>query len=110
MTDDSRPSQIRYKFVRSPSYRDIHIDGIWGRSHPGGYIQMAVFKDKSHLPNMVEYEIQEDGRLGKETGRDVPDSITREIEVDIAMNINVAILMRDWLNERIEELTTSETR
>ena len=109
MTDDSRSSQVRYKFVRSPSYRDIHIDGIWGRSHPGGYIQMAVFKDKSHLPNVVEYEVQEDGRLGKETGRDVPDSITREIEVDIAMSLNTAIIMRNWLSERIVEMTTTES-
>ena len=70
---------------------------------------MAVFKDKSHLPNVVEYEVSEDGRLGNETSRSLPDGITREIEVDIAMNLNVATLMRDWLSERINELTPLQT-
>ena len=70
---------------------------------------MAVFKDRSHLPDAVEYEVSEDGRQGVETSRDVPDSITREIEVDIAMNLNVAILMRDWLSERIRELAAAAT-
>ena len=109
MTDTSERHGIRYRFTKSPLFRDIHIDGIWGGVHPGGYIQMAVFKDKSHLPNVVEYEVTEDGRLGKETSRDLPDDITREIEVDITMNLNVATLMRDWLSERIDELTPLET-
>ena len=105
MTDISGKPGVRYKFTKSPFYRDIHIDGIWGGVHSGGYVQMAVFKDKSHLPDVVEYEVREDGRLGKETSRDLPDGITREIEVDIAMNLNVAIVMRDWLTARIKELT-----
>ena len=99
MTDTPAKPRVKYKFTKSPLYRDIHIDGIWGGVHPGGYIQMAVFKDKSHLPNVVEYEVSEDGRLGNETSRNLPDCITREIEVDIAMNLNVATLMRDWLSE-----------
>ncbi len=69
---------------------------------------MAVFKDRSHLPNEVEYEVSEDGRQ-VEASRNVPDSITREVEVDIAMNLNVAILMRDWLSDRIKELAPAET-
>ena len=70
---------------------------------------MAVFKDRSRLPDAVEYGVGEDGRQGVETSRDVSDSITREIEVDIAMNLNVAILMRDWLSERIRELAPPGT-
>ena len=109
MTDKPTRNHVRYNFTKSPLYRDIQIDGIWGAVHPGGYIQMAVFKDKSHLPNAVEYEVSEDGRRGVETDRDLPDGITREIEVDIAMNLNVATLMRDWLSERIKELGSAET-
>lgn len=109
MTNRPARTRVRYNFTKSPLYRDIHIDGIWGGVHPGGYIQMAVFKDKSHLPNAVEYEVNEDGRQSVEASRDVHDSITREIEVDIAMNLNVAILMRDWLSDRIEEMEPSET-
>ena len=109
MADTSAKSRIRYNFIKSPNYKDIHIDGIWGGVHPGGYIQMAVFNDKSHLPDVVEYEVREDGRLGNETSRDLPDGIIRELEVDIAMNLNVAILMRDWLSERINELTLDKT-
>ena len=109
MTETSAKNRVRYKFTKSPHYRDIHIDGIWGGAHPGGYIQMAVFKDQSHLPNVVEYEVSEHGRLGNETSRENPDGIKREIEVDIAMNLNVAIVMRDWLSARINELSPLQT-
>ena len=104
MTETSAEQNVRFKFTKSPSYKDIHIDGIWGGVHPGGYIRMAVFKDLSHLPNVVEYDVSQDGRLGTEISRELPDGITREIEVDISMNLNVAILMRNWLNARIDEL------
>ena len=70
---------------------------------------MAVFKDKSHLPEVVEYEIREDGRIGNETSRDLPDGITRELQIDISMDRKVAILIRDWLSERIKELTPPKT-
>ncbi len=110
MTDASIKSHVKYNFIKSQQYRDIQIDGIWGGVHPGGYIQMAVFKDKSHLPEMVEYEVGEDGRIGKESSRELPDGITRVLEVDIAMNLNVAIVMRDWLNQRIRELSPREAR
>ena len=109
MTDSPTRTHVRYNFTKSPIYRDIHIDGIWGGVHPGGYIQMAVFKDRSHLPNEVEYAVSEDGRQAGETSRDVPDSITRVVEADIAMSLNVAILMRDWLSERIDELAPART-
>ena len=69
---------------------------------------MAVFNDKSHLPNTVEYEINNEGRLGNDIARTLPDGITRELEVDITMNLRVAILMRNWLSERIAELSTSQ--
>ena len=108
MTDTPAKDRVRFEFTRSPHYRDIHIDGVWGGVHPGGYIQMALFKDKSRLPEVVEYEVNEGGQLGGETSRTVPDGITRELEVDIAMNLNVAILMRNWLNERIAELAPVE--
>ena len=41
MTDRPTRTRVRYKFTKSPLYRDIHIDGIWGGVHPGGYIQLA---------------------------------------------------------------------
>ena len=109
MTNRPTRTRVKYNFTKSPLYRDIHIDGIWGGVHPGGYIQMAVFKDRSQLPNEVEYAVSEDGRQAGETSRDVSDSITRVVEADIAMSLNVAILMRDWLSERIDELAPART-
>ena len=109
MVGTSSTQSVKFRFTKSPTFKDIHIDGVWGGVHGRRYIRMAVFRDKSHLPNVVEYKVGKDGRLGEETSRELPDSITREIEVDIEMSLAVATLMRDWLNVRIAEMTTSQS-
>lgn len=107
MNDDSTGQSLTYNFVESPHYREIYVDGVWGGLHPGGYIQMAMFKEKSYLPNAIEYNVLEGGRL-EERGRILADSITRELEADVRLTLNAAIMMRNWLDARIGELTNSQ--
>lgn len=67
---------------------------------------MSVFKDRYHLPDVVEYDVREGGALGEEISRSVPEGITREIEANLVMNLNTAVVMRDWLTARIDELSS----
>ena len=103
MNNEAKAESVTYDFVRNPLYREIYADGVWGGVHPGGYIQMVIFKDKSYLPSSVEYSVQEGGRL-EESDREMPDRITRELEADVRMSLKAAILMRDWLTARIDQL------
>ena len=107
MDEDTKADSLIYDFVESPHYREIYADGVWGGLHPGGYIQMTIFKEKSYLPNSVEYNVSEGGLL-EEKERILPDTVTRELEVDVRLTLNTAILMRNWLNDRIDELTSPE--
>ena len=109
MVGTSSTQSVKFRFTKSPTFKDIHIDGVWGGVHGGRHIRMAVFRDQSHLPNVVEYELGKDGRLGGETSRELPDDITRELEVEIEMSLAVATLVRDWLNARIVEMTISQS-
>ncbi|MDE2687316.1 MAG: hypothetical protein OXI16_07455 [Chloroflexota bacterium] len=107
MNEEPRTNSLKYHFVESPHYREIYADGVWGGLHSSGYIQMAIFKDKSYLPTSVEYNVHEGGRL-EETNREVPTIITRELEADVRLTLTTAVLMRDWLDEKIAELTPPE--
>lgn len=109
MSEDSIDNSLTYNFVESPQYREIYVDGVWGGIHPGGYIQMAMFKEKSYLPSAIEYNVLEEGRL-EERERILADSITRELEADVRLTLNTAIMMRNWLDQRIVELTNSQQR
>ena len=68
---------------------------------------MAMFKEKSYLPDAIEYNVLEGGRL-QERDRILAGSITREFEADVRLTLNTAIMMRNWLDERISELTNSQ--
>ena len=107
MNEEPKADAITYRFVESPHYREIYADGVWGGLHPGGYIQMAIFKDKAYLPTSVEYNTSDEGRLD-EVGRELPNIIIRELEADIRLTPNAAILMRNWLDEQIAALTPAE--
>lgn len=104
MKNESTTS-ITFHFANSEHFREIYADGVWGGVILGGRIQMAIFRDRYYLPEHVEYDVRDDGVLGNEISRSVPEGVSREIETNLIMNLNVAIDMRDWLTARINEVS-----
>lgn len=96
------PKRIEAKFTKSNHYRVIHADGAWGGISPDGYIRMALYNQSAPVPGSVTYEVKEHGLLEveREASR---DTLIRELEVDVVMNIPVARSLRDWLSDKITQ-------
>lgn len=102
-----RPAHIRFSYLKSNSFRVIHVDGALGGPTPSGYIHMTLYSERAAIPQQTEYEITAEGTLGKEVtdlrvGR---DGIVRELEVDAIMNVATARALHEWLGTRLEQLT-----
>jgi len=98
------PNEVEFDFIKSNFFRVVHADGAFGGISPNGLIHMALYSERAALPTKIVQEIDESGQLRPEdTSRRITrKAIVREIEVDIAMDINTATALRKWLDEKIE--------
>ena len=96
--------EIAFDFIKSNYFRVIHVDGAFGGLAPNGAIHMSVFSQRHPIPKKVVHEL-DGAKLGPEllNKREVRKAIVREVEADLVLNIGEAILLRDWLDSRIQE-------
>lgn len=111
----SQPLRAEAEFVRSNFYRVVHADGAFGGVTPNGQIRMAIYSEAQRFPHTQTYDFT--SRPPREIGRNPevgsgPALFTRELEVDIAMNLPVARAMHQWLGDKIHqvEMLTRQAR
>lgn len=108
------PSDITVHYIKMKNYRTYHVDGIFGGVSPSGYIYIEPFVQRPITPKTVTHGITEEGALGEE----IPDTrtgktgVVREIEAGLVMNVEVAKVLRGWLDKKIiqyDEITKETT-
>ncbi len=98
--------EFRWKFVKTPSYRTFHVDGFWGSYSSSGAFSIDLYNQKHEVPKEQVYEIQDENVIPIDAIQ--PDYGIREIEACIVLDLNLAVVLRDWLTERID--TAKETQ
>ncbi len=100
---DIPKGQIKFDYLKSPDYRTIYINGVFGGISPRGQIYISVWKERWPIPKQVTYHLKEDGTVTNEieSERIAREAIIREVEVGLLMDIGTAIAMRNWLDEKI---------
>ena len=114
MNDDNsapmgEPPRITIHNIKSPFFRTVHADGLFGGVTPHGYIQMSFWNERAPIPQIIEHEIESNGTLGKEieASRIGKTGLVREVDVDVIMNLETAIAVKKWLDEKITVLMTA---
>lgn len=102
--DDATPTEITFRFIKSPLYRVIHVDGAWGGLTGRGNIHLAVYSEQSDPPPSLSYRVDEKTGALIDLPKQEPDPLVRQIESHMIMNRNTAVSIRDWLTNRIELL------
>jgi hypothetical protein len=98
------PTEIEFDFIKSNLFRVIRSDGIIGGLTPVGAIMIGMYSERQPFPTKMVHTV-EAGRLGPEQmdKREARKAIVREIEVAAIMDIAQAIVLRKWLDEKIEQ-------
>ena len=100
---EKKPKTIKFIYNKSSNYRTYNAGGVVGGITPKGKIFIDLFNEKSPIPESVIHEISEEGKLGKEIERKSNGGVVREIECGILLDIEIAMVISDWLNDRIKE-------
>ena len=97
---------IEFHFEKANFFRVIHVDGAFGGVSPGNQlIHMSVFSERQPIPKLIVQRVSH-GVLGEEISekRVGKSGIFREIEADLVMSVDIAIAIRGWLDEKINQI------
>ena len=96
--------EVQFFYEKSNFFRVIHADGAYGGSTPLGDIHMAFYNERHPIPKVTALALDDSKPLGAEVIKDRKEGIFREVEVDVVMNLNVALAIRSWLDSKMEAL------
>ncbi len=99
---------VAIRYTTSNLSRVVHGDGVWGGITPHGYINLAFFSERQAIPDQARMRVNVEKGIAEEI-QDATTTIsmrgvTRQIEVEVLVNINVAIALRGWLDNNIKML------
>jgi hypothetical protein len=99
------PKTIDFHYLKGPDFRSVHIDGAIGGLTTKGFLHIALFAERAVIPQKTTYNITDEGTLGDEIveRRESKNGIVRQMEIDLIVNEDTAIVLRNWLDQRIEE-------
>jgi hypothetical protein len=99
------PKEIEFDFIKSNLFRVIRADGAFGGLAPNGVVHMALYSERQPIPTKVVHTVISNTQLGPEIQekRQGRKAIVREVEVDVTMDVGQAIVLRDWLTDKINQ-------
>lgn len=103
-TSPAAPKKISFEFIKSNFFRVVRGDGVIGGLAPNGSVHLAVYSERQPIPKKMVHFISEN-TVGPEimAERESRTSIVRELEVDVVMDITQALVLRQWLDEKIKQ-------
>ena len=106
------PSKIKFNYIKSNHFRVVHADGVIGNGTPRNDLFMSFYSERTPLPDVLTYEIDKRGKVGKELleERDIKsDGIIREMEVGVVVDLDMAKALVVWLASVIQQIEGNKT-
>jgi hypothetical protein len=99
-------AQIVFEYARDPLFRATHADGFIGGLTPNGQVHIAFFSERPALPKRHVFRVNPDGSLGAELPGEKArsEAITRDMQVDVLLNVQAAEGLRNWLDQYLRAL------
>ena len=104
MTPDEPLKTLDFVATRSPYFRVVRANGIWGGPTPAGDLSIIVYSERVAFPTKVTYPFTEEGTLENVPTTDEVVHIHREIEVEAILNSSEARKLYEWLGVKLEEM------
>jgi hypothetical protein len=100
--------KVAFDYIKSQQFRVIHVDGAIGGVTPSGLLHFALYSERPAIPRRIVHRVDGSGRLGAGIDElmESRQSIVREMDVDVIATIEVAVSLRDWLTQKIEDHET----
>ena len=93
------PTKIKFFYEKGKYFRVAHVDGAIGGLTPARSIFVALFSQRSALPQTVEQQITPEGKLGTVIETMGKHGIFREMEIGIVVTPEVAEELAAFLQQ-----------
>jgi hypothetical protein len=88
-------------YIKSNACRVIHADGAYGGVTTQLLIYMALYSEHNMPPDKATIILDRNDKTAREEPQPRSNKVTREIETEVMMSLDVARALRDWLAERL---------
>jgi hypothetical protein len=95
---------VAFNYIKSNSFRVIHVDGAIGSITPRGLIHASLYSERMPIPRLMVHPVGADGNLLPPVQQEIRPGVVREVEVSLILDRNSAESLRDWLGQQIAEL------
>lgn len=101
-----QPPKVRIEYVRGNLFRVVHVDGAFGGTTPRLQLFIDFYSERFPIPRVLVYEASPEGAPLREIveERESEEGIVRESEVGLVLDLPVAKVFSEWLNEKVAEL------
>jgi len=105
---DQSPSKdlLRFHYLKNGNFRAIHVDGAIGAVQPTGKgIHLAMYTERTAIPQQVDHTLGADGVLGPEIegSRVSRQGVVREFEIDAFMDLPTAASLQELLGSLLKQ-------
>jgi hypothetical protein len=98
------PKNYTFKFVKSPDFKTIKIDGLFGGATVKGEINANFYVDTIDLPRSQLFAVDSKGKITNEIIVPNKAESIRELVVAINMDVITAKNVILWLNEKVSQI------
>jgi len=98
---DTSQNKIKFIYQKTNNYRAYHVDGAYGGINPNGNIYMAIFNERRPIPQIEQYDVKSGKAVLKSS--EGKEGIIREVEAGLIFNYSTMVLLRDWMNNKINQ-------
>lgn len=105
--EQPRKHVLRFHYLKSSGFRSIHVDGAIASPLPAKQgVHLAMYSERGAIPQQVDHEVDENGRLGPEVSgsRVSREGIVRELEVDLFMDVDTVAGLHALLGTVLKEM------
>lgn len=99
--------KIQYLYSKSKDCRIVNADGAWGGLTQSNKIQIGFFNDGIILPKSLTVTVENDVVATKV---DTSDAVSREMQVEVNVSVEVAKSLVEWLQTVIAEAESIEEK
>ena len=101
MPADQRES-VTFRFKKGDDHHVAPVNAVWGGRSPRGDIVVNLCQETESVPDIVVYEVTDQGDLGRELER-TPKTVERVVFSTIVLTPKNAHSIGAWLVERAIE-------
>jgi hypothetical protein len=100
------PNEVEYRYVKSPLFRVIIVDGGIGGPDARGRVSMAIYSEHRNVPETAYHAVTPEGNQGDEllAKRKGGGGFIREVEAQLVMSPAQAEHIAKWLLEQADIL------